>query len=98
MLVHHVLFWLKPGTTEEQKAAFREGLQSLEGVSTVQSFHIGTPASIDRQVVDRSYTFSLLLLFADTEAHDAYQVDPLHKAFLEHFRSFFEKVVIYDAQ
>lgn len=98
MLVHHVLFWLKADTTEEQKAAFRGGLQSLEKVSSVKSFYIGTPSSVTRTVVDSTYTFSLLLLFDDVAAHDVYQVDPLHKAFLETFRVMFEKVVIYDAE
>jgi len=29
--------------------------------------------------------------------HDIYQVDPLHKAFLDSFRTFWTKVQIYDA-
>jgi hypothetical protein len=48
-------------------------------------------------VVDTSYTFSLLLVFGDLAAHDSYQVDPIHKAFLDEFRVMFEKVVIYDS-
>lgn len=98
MLVHHVLFWLQAGISDQQKAAFRAGLQTLEKVDTVKSFYIGTPSPIERSVVDRSYTFSLLLLFENVAAHDAYQADPLHKAFLDEFRHLFEKVVIYDAQ
>jgi len=47
--------------------------------------------------VDTTYTFSLLIIFEDLAGHDAYQVDPIHKAFLEEFRAHFEKVVIYDA-
>jgi hypothetical protein len=98
MIAHHVLFWLKADTPDEQKQAFRAGLQTLEQISTVKSFHIGTPSVIERSVVDRSYTFSLLLFFDSLEAHDAYQVDELHKTFLENFRSLFEKVIIYDAE
>ncbi|AFD06750.1 Dabb family protein [Solitalea canadensis] len=98
MLTHHVLFWLKADTTEEQKKAFRGGLESLKGVETIKSFFIGTPAPIERAVVDTTYTFSLLLLFDDLAAHDVYQVDPIHKAFLDEFRVLFEKVVIYDAE
>ncbi len=98
MITHHVLFWLKPDTSDDQKQAFREGLQTLEKINSVKNFHVGTPSVIERAVVDRSYTFSLLLFFEHLEAHDAYQVDELHKAFLERFRSLFEKVVIYDAE
>jgi hypothetical protein len=98
MLSHHVLFWLKADTTEEQKIAFRKSLQTLQGVETVKSLYIGTPAPISRAVVDITYTFSLLILFDDLAGHDVYQVHQLHKAFLEEFRIFFEKVVIYDAE
>ena len=97
MLSHHVLFWLKADTTEEQKTAFRKGLESLEKIETVTHFHVGTPAPIERAVVDITYTFSLVLFFEDLAGHDVYQVHELHQAFLNEFRGLFEKVVIYDA-
>ncbi|MGY0037964.1 Dabb family protein [Pedobacter sp. NJ-S-72] len=50
MIAHHVLFWLKADTTEDQKNAFRKGLQSLEKIEVVNSFHIGVPAPIERSV------------------------------------------------
>ncbi|MVN90962.1 Dabb family protein [Mucilaginibacter aquatilis] len=98
MLAHHVIFWLKADTTDEQKTAFRASLETLAGVETVKTLHIGTPAPIERAVVDTTYTFSLILLFEDMAGHDVYQVHPLHKAFLEEFRVYFDRVVIYDAQ
>ncbi|WPU94071.1 Dabb family protein [Mucilaginibacter sabulilitoris] len=99
MIVHHVLFWVKADTSEDQKIAFRKGLQSLEAVEVIKTLHIGTPVmAIDRPVVDTTYTFSLTVFFDDLAAHDVYQVHPVHKAFLEEFRVFFEKVVIYDAE
>lgn len=98
MISHHVLFWLKADTTAEQKNAFRNGLQTLENIEVVKTFHIGTPAPIERAVVDTTYTFSLVLFFEDLAAHDVYQVHPIHKAFLDEFRELFEKVIIYDAQ
>jgi hypothetical protein len=97
MLAHHVLFWLKADTTEAQKADFLKGLETLEKVETVQAFHVGVASTIERAVVDSSYTFSLVIFFEDMAGHDVYQVHPLHKAFLESFRSLFEKVVIYDS-
>ena len=98
MIAHHVLFWLKADTTDEQKAAFRSSLETLKGVETVKTIHIGTPAPIERSVVDTTYTFSLILFFEDLAGHDVYQVHPLHKAFLDEFRVFFDKMVIYDAE
>lgn len=97
MIAHHVLFWLKADTTAEQKAAFRKGLESLEKIEVVKTFHVGVPAPIERAVVDTTYTFSLILFFEDLAAHDVYQVHAIHKAFLDEFRSLFEKVIIYDA-
>lgn len=97
MLVHHVLFWLKSDTTPEQKGVFRKSLEALKDVETVKAFHVGVPSTIERAVVDTSYTFSLVIFFEDMAGHDVYQVHPLHKAFLEECRGFFEKVVIYDS-
>jgi len=98
MIAHHVLFWLKADTTTEQIETFRKGLESLQGIEVVQNIHIGTPAPIERAVVDTTFTFSLILFFEDLAAHDVYQVHPLHQAFLDGCRQYFEKVVIYDAQ
>jgi len=98
MLAHHVLFWVKPETTDQQKEEFKKCLESLKGVDTITSIHIGTPAPIERAVVDTTYTFSLLIMFNDLAGHDVYQVHPIHKTFLENCRQYFEKVVIYDAQ
>lgn len=97
MLSHHVLFWVKDTITDAQKKAFKASLETLAGVETVKSIHVGVPSSISRAVVDTTYTFSLVLMFEDLAGHDVYQVHPLHKAFLEEFRETFEIVVIYDS-
>jgi hypothetical protein len=98
MLTHHVLFWLKEGLSEAQLADFRKGLDSLVGVETVKQLFVGTPAPISRAVVDTTYTFSLVIVFEDLAGHDVYQVHPIHKSFLDNYRDWFAKVVIYDAQ
>ena len=56
MLTLHVLFWLKLETNEEQKSAFRAGLESLRGVETVEELYIGIPVPISRAIVDTTYT------------------------------------------
>ncbi|ADY52524.1 Stress responsive alpha-beta barrel domain-containing protein [Pseudopedobacter saltans DSM 12145] len=97
MLVHHVLFWLKPDITKEQKKAFREGLESLKNVETIKSFHIGVPLAIERAVVDSSYTFSLFAIFDNIEGYNVYQMHSTHLKFLEKFKKLFEKIIIYDS-
>jgi hypothetical protein len=98
MLVHTVLFWLKEDNSESQRAAFREGLESLRGISAVDTLYVGTPAATPvRPVIDTSYSFMLTVILRDLAAQDAYQEDPIHLAFVEKFKSFWDKVVIYDA-
>lgn len=96
MLVHSVLFWLKDDLTSEQVREFQAGLESLKAIEAV-ACHIGTPASTDRPVIDRSYSFCLTVIFEDMAAHDEYQVHELHTGFLATFNSYWNKVVIYDA-
>ncbi|MGB0184061.1 MAG: Dabb family protein [Opitutales bacterium] len=98
MLVHTVIFWLRKDLQSEERAEFLEGLKSLEGIESIAALHLGTPAQTgDRPVIDKSYDFCLTVLLPDLAAHDAYQVDPLHKAFLERFASYWERVRIIDA-
>lgn len=100
MLVHSVFFWLRKDLTPaERETFFKEGLESLRPIGSVSSLHIGAPAAIaPRPVVDSSYDFSITALFQDVAAHNAYQVDPVHVAFVERFKSFWTRVQIYDAE
>ncbi len=98
MFVHSVYFWLKPELTEAQRADFRRGLESLGTIKSVASFYIGTPAPIPpRPVVDMTYSFGLTVIFNDVAGHDAYQIDAIHKVFLDQFRTYWARVQIYDA-
>ncbi len=99
MLVHSVLFWIKPECTESELEAFRGGLESLGGIECVRGLHIGTPAATpERPVIDASYTYALTVLLDSLQAHDEYQVHPLHRRFVEQFASYWDKIQIYDAE
>ena len=99
MLVHTVVFWLRKDLSPAAREAFlHEGLESLRPIASVSALYIGAPAPIaPRPVVDASYDYALTALFADVAAHDAYQIDPVHKAFVARFKSDWERVQIYDA-
>ena len=98
MLIHSVFFWLKPETTPAQRAAMRVGLESLRAIKTGEAVYVGTPAALpERPVRDSSYAFALTVVFKDAAAHDAYQVDPLHEAFIHEFRPLWARVQVYDA-
>jgi hypothetical protein len=99
MLSHIVIFWLRTDLTAAERAEFETALRGLSAVRSLSGFAIGRPAATgDRPVVDRSYDFMLTTLFADMAAHDAYQVDPLHKEFVRTQSPKWARVQIYDAQ
>ncbi len=97
LFVHHVYFWLKEPHSKEAAAKLVEGLGGLSKVKTIQMFHIGKPADTNREVIDRSYAISWLVLFKDKADQDAYQVDPIHLKFVEQYSHLWEKVVVYDS-
>jgi len=97
MFVHHVFFWLKNADSEEDKAKLLHGLEQLKSVEVIRTVHIGEPASTNRDVIERGYTLSLLLLFDNLQDQETYQVHPVHKAFVEQCSPLWSKVVVYDA-
>ena len=99
MLVHTVYFWLKPELTEQQRADFRRGVESLGTIACVDKVYVGTPAKTEkRPIIDDSYSVALTVLCKDLAAHDGYQADPIHLAFINQFKSFWSRVQIYDAE
>jgi hypothetical protein len=97
MFVHHVYFWLKNPGSEADKAQLVDGLKKLSAVETIDSFHIGQPAETNREVIDRSYAVSWLLLFRNKADQDVYQVHPLHLKFIEECSHLWQKVIVYDS-
>ncbi|HYE71886.1 MAG TPA: Dabb family protein [Blastocatellia bacterium] len=98
MFVHSVYFWLKPELTEAETKAFWEGVRSLTTIKTVKFGFVGTPASTDRPVIDRSYSCKLVVAFDDLAGHDFYQEDPVHDQFRINCAPYWSKVLIYDAE
>ena len=82
------------------QAAFEESLKNFIFTSPyIVSRHIGVPAVTgQREVVDDSYTYSLLLTFKDKEAQDKYQEEEVHKQFIEETSHLWTKIVIYDSE
>jgi len=94
--IHNVFFWLKKGISEAEKTTFLKALKGLAVINTVRSLYAGSPAGTPRSVVDNSYDFSLIVHLDDAEGHDAYQVDPIHDAFVESQSHVWEKVQVFD--
>lgn len=97
MFVHHVYFWLKNENSEQDRAKLIEGLKKLSKVNTIKQFYIGVPAATDRDVIERSYSVSWLLLFDNPADQDDYQTDPIHLKFVEECSMLWKQVVVYDS-
>lgn len=98
MFIHSVYFWQQDGLSADEVARFEAGLRSLTTIDGVRHGWVATPADTDRPVIDRSYTYALVVVFDDRAAHDAYQTDPVHDAFRDTCAPFWKRVLIYDAE
>jgi hypothetical protein len=99
MLYHCVYFWLKPELTPAQRAEFRRGVETLKGIKAVDKLTIGVPAgTTKRPVIDHSYDVALIVECRDVAAEAAYQVDPIHLAFVENCKHLWNRVQIYDSE
>lgn len=95
--IHHVYFWLSNENSAADFEALVAGLQKLSSVKTIKAFHIGKPADTNRDVIDRSYSVSWMLLFANKADQDSYQVDPIHLKFVEECKHLWKKVTVFDS-
>lgn len=96
MFFHCVYFWLKPELTTAQLQQFLDQAHALTKIPSVRVGFLGTPASTNRPVIDRSYSYALIVAFDDDAGHDAYQVHPVHDRFRIECGTFWSKVLIYD--
>ena len=97
-LVHHVFFWLKNPDSTDDLNKLIEGISMLKAIPSLKQIRIGLPANTPkRDVIDYSYSVSLLTFFDDIKGHDQYQVHPTHLKFIENYSALWQKVVVYDS-
>jgi hypothetical protein len=97
LFIHHVYFWLKKPITPEVKAKFEKALNELVTIETIVDYHLGLPAGTNRDVIDTSYSYSLLVTFKNKEDQDIYQPHTKHQKFIADCQDLWEKVVVYDS-
>lgn len=97
MFVHHVYFWLKNAGSTADLEQLKKGLQSLTKIETIGMYQIGKPAATNRDVIDRSYSVSWMLVFDNLEDEEIYQHHPLHLKFVEDCSQLWTKIVVYDS-
>jgi hypothetical protein len=96
VFIHHVFFWLKNPSSQSDLDSLLAGLKKLTAVKTIKQWHIGRAAGTHRDVVDRSYSLSWLILFDNLQDQDSYQRDPIHLHFVEECSGLWSRVQVYD--
>ena len=97
MFVHAVYFWLHDDLPAADRERYVAWLPKLCALPSVRQGYYGVPAATDRPVIDRSYSYALVLLFDDAEAEAAYQVHPEHDRFRAECGTFWTQVKIFDS-
>jgi hypothetical protein len=96
---HTVFFWLKNPDDSAVRNAFETAINKfLKDSLYAKESHVGTPAVAERDVIDASYTYSLLVTFPSKEVHDKYQDEPAHHEFINTCKELWKKVLIYDSE
>lgn len=95
---HVVYFYLNNPDNPGDRADFENSLKKfLDNSLYAKTKFIGIPAETPRDVVDNSYTYSLILSFPSKEIQDKYQQEPSHLVFIEESSHLWKKVQVYDS-
>ena len=95
---HVVYFWLNNPENKQDRLDFETSLKQLLNNSMyAQTKFIGVPANTPREVVDNSYTYSLILTFPSKEIQEKYQNEAVHLTFVEEASHLWKKVKVYDS-
>ena len=95
---HTVYFWLHHPDRAEDRTAFEAALKRfLSRSAYAKTNFIGTPPAASRDVVDGSFTYSLIVTFESAEAQEAYQKEQPHLDFIAEAEHLWKKVIVYDS-
>ena len=96
---HTVFFWFKNPDNKADRATFEKSLQKfLDNSQYAKTSFIGMPPKASRDVVDGSFTYSLIVTFESAEAQKNYQDEAPHKLFIEESSKLWTKVIVYDSK
>lgn len=96
--VHTVFFWLNNPDNESDRTKFETSLKKfLDSSLYAHTKFIGKPPAATRDVVDGSFTYSLVLSFESAEAQKKYQEEKAHLLFIKESADLWNKVIVYDS-
>jgi hypothetical protein len=95
---HVVYFWLKNPDSLEDRQQFEAAARTfMETSQYAKTRFIGVAPKATREVVDDSFTYSLILTFESADAQAKYQQEPAHDIFVAACKPLWEKVIVYDS-
>jgi hypothetical protein len=96
--VHNVYFWFKNPSSKTDKEIFETSLKKFLNASLyAKTKFIGHPPKATRDVVDDSFTYSLILTFESADEHQKYQKEPSHDVFVSECKDLWDRVLVYDS-
>jgi hypothetical protein len=96
--VHSVFFWLKQPDSQTDRRAFEISLKKfLSHSDFAKTKFIGRPPTASREVVNASFTYSLVVSFDSAESQASYQAEPAHQTFIDESETLWEKVTVFDS-
>ncbi len=97
--VHTVFFWLNNPDNATDRQEFETALtRFLSRSEYAKTNFIGTPPKASRDVVDGSFTYSLVVTFESAEAQELYQKEQPHLDFINEASHLWDRVIVYDSQ
>lgn len=98
MFVHAVYFWLRTDLSDAERGRFAQWLATLCTIPSIRHGYVGVPAATDRPVIERTYSYALVLVLDDAAGEMAYQVHPLHEQFKQECSGMWTQLRIFDSE
>jgi hypothetical protein len=97
-LAHVVFFKLKESTSANKAKLIKACQEYLQGHEGSVYFAAGELAEdLSRDVNDKDFDVSLIIVFRNKAAHDTYQTHPRHLKFIENHAELWGKVRVFDS-
>jgi hypothetical protein len=95
-VTHIVLVWLDKSLSQEQITKIIDNTKQLSKINYVKSMKVGRAISSTRKIVDDSFTFGIVMKFADIESMNKYLVDDNHVNYVKQLKPMIKKLLVYD--
>lgn len=95
---HVVYFWFNEPNNAEHREQFEAAVKTFMTDSKyAKTRFVGMAPKASRDVVDDSFTYSLILSFESAETQAMYQSEEAHNIFVETCKDLWAKVIVYDS-